>query len=160
MRARSALLCVITILVASPASARVIPVDLGPGFAGWSLQLIPGPPQGTAAVSRILVFDARGKLRQTIQHRSEAGAAQALLSPILEDLDFDGYRDLSIATELGPRWATYQQWRFDPRRGEFVKNGITLALGRLAPQPPRARDQRPRSALSIASASVARRSAR
>jgi hypothetical protein len=138
MRAHPVLLSLIVLLAASPASARIIPVDLGPGHSGWSLQLVPGPQQGAVAVYRILVFDAKGKLRQTIQHRAEPGAAQALLSPVIEDLDFDGYRDLAITSELGTKWATYHVWRFEPRRGEFVKNGITLALGGLGPRPPRA----------------------
>jgi hypothetical protein len=155
MRAHLVLLSLIVLLAASPASARVIPVDLGPGHAGWSLQLVSGAQQGAVTVHRILVFDAKGKLRQTLQHRAEPGAAQGLLAPVVEDLDFDGYRDLAIPSELGSKWATYQVWRFEPRRGEFVKNGITLALGGLGPRP-----QRTRSVLSMTAASPARRAAR
>jgi hypothetical protein len=108
-------------------------VDLGPGFEGWTLEISPGRERRGLTGYSLRVLDATGRERQTLHHRSDLGSPEGLRAGLLlEDVDFDGYRDLGLVRSFGAKWMAYRIWRFDPQRGRFVENHLTRALGRLA----------------------------
>ncbi len=117
--------------LAATSGGKIQRVDLGRGFEGWSLELLPGRERAGSALHRIRVRDATGSLRQVIRHRSDLGSPHWLLNPLLEDLDFDGYLDLAVVREFGAKWGRWRVWRFDPRRGRLVESPLTRALGEL-----------------------------
>jgi len=46
-----------------------------------------------------------------------------------EDINFDGYADLSILTEYAGGWLGRSYWVYDPGSGTFVENELTRELG-------------------------------
>jgi len=45
------------------------------------------------------------------------------------DINFDGYRDLSVLTDFAGKFTSRSYWVYDPRSGIFVENELTRKLG-------------------------------
>jgi len=46
-----------------------------------------------------------------------------------DDVNFDGYLDLSVQQEFGATWERRLWWIYDPASGRFLQNELTRALG-------------------------------
>jgi hypothetical protein len=44
------------------------------------------------------------------------------------DINFDGYRDISVLTEFAGKWGSEAFWVYDPLSGRFVQNAFTREL--------------------------------
>jgi hypothetical protein len=68
---------------------------------------------------------------QIIHVRSSDHPSWFAKGPATEDVDFDGYADISVLYAHGAKggWARY--WLFDPRSGRFVQNALARELGAL-----------------------------
>ena len=62
-----------------------------------------------------------------------AGVREQFVSGFeVEDLDFDGYKDLMGIREFGAKWARYCVWLYDPKRHIFVTDSLAQQMELLA----------------------------
>src|SRR5262245_65789955 len=65
---------------------------------------------------------------QTIEFRTRADVSWFAKGPHIEDVNFDGYQDISVVDEVAGKWGSDQYRLFDPTTGRFVKSVLANEL--------------------------------
>jgi hypothetical protein len=139
MRTHESVVLGLVLLVASTGTAGAerltAHVDLGRATAvRLTLRYTLASSRAASAVRHAAIVVARpdGIPVQRVRLTTSAVTPSALLAGIrLEDIDFDGYLDFVVSSDVASRSGRLEVWRYDPVRGRFVQNQLTRALSRL-----------------------------
>jgi hypothetical protein len=111
-------------------------VTISAKLAPYRFRLVPVVPkqdyrEGRHYRGRIEVSKGSAAILQTIRVHSYASASWLIKSFSAEDINFDGYLDITVLDEHGSKWGSRNYWLFDHRTGRFVINSLAKDLGML-----------------------------
>jgi hypothetical protein len=116
---------------------RTFLITISEKLTPYRFHLIPNPTADVRGndrhnIGRIEI--SRGSARsilQTIEVQSYADASWLTQSFRAEDINFDGYLDISVLDDHGAKWGSFNYWLFDERTGHFIVNSLARELRRL-----------------------------